>query len=392
MQAWHNTSEALRSLPKVKYSPAGNGSVKEARSVLDSPAQSPSRPAAYLYLLMRLMAVAGVILVLLLAEGIARTVFPSLAPAREERAKFWRHDPLLGWANVPNSRGRFNHLDFSVAVSHNADGLRDEEYLLARTDKKRMLVVGDSFVWGFGVEAEERFTELLEVAHPDWEIINTGVSGYSTDQEFLYLRERGIRYRPDVVVLLLFHDGLAGNVQDQAYLWEKPCFDLDGDTLTLRRAVVPEASWDTRLMRSMMHSSYLGKMVFQVWNHYFRDANSPYSVDGSNLYGVTEDAKLMTLRLVAEAARLCKANGAQFVVLTQKVDRTMQERLRRAGLLEGYSVRAVDPAHNGTTVPFHFYHDAHWNPRGHRMVAATVDNYFASLGIWEPALELPAVE
>lgn len=41
-----------------------------------------------------------------------------------------------------------------------------------------MLILGDSFGWGYGVEHHERFSKILEEAHPDWEIISASVTGF----------------------------------------------------------------------------------------------------------------------------------------------------------------------------------------------------------------------
>ena len=67
---------------------------------------------------------------------------------------------------------------------------------------KRVLVLGDSFTWGFGVEQEQIFTEVIENSRKDVEVINAGVSGYSPDQELIWLREQGMHFQPDLVLLL----------------------------------------------------------------------------------------------------------------------------------------------------------------------------------------------
>ena len=57
-----------------------------------------------------------------------------------------------------------------MTVAINSHGLRDGEYALEPTrGKKRMLVLGDSFAWGFGVEREEVFCEVIERRRPNWE-------------------------------------------------------------------------------------------------------------------------------------------------------------------------------------------------------------------------------
>ena len=48
------------------------------------------------------------------------------------------------------------------------------------------MFVGDSFVWGYDVEASERFTELLRDEFPGIRIVNAGVNAYGTDQDTSY--------------------------------------------------------------------------------------------------------------------------------------------------------------------------------------------------------------
>ena len=69
-----------------------------------------------------------------------------------------------------------------------------------------MLFMGDSFVWGVDAEAEERFTDLLRGRIPDLAIVNAGVSGFGTDQEYLLLQRIWPKIEPKVVVLIFCTD------------------------------------------------------------------------------------------------------------------------------------------------------------------------------------------
>jgi lysophospholipase L1-like esterase len=67
-------------------------------------------------------------------------------------------------------------------------------------------VLGDSITQGFGVEADEDvFTAVLEAKlraeGVNAEVLNFGVSGYNTEQEVETLREKGLQFDPDLVVL-----------------------------------------------------------------------------------------------------------------------------------------------------------------------------------------------
>lgn len=96
----------------------------------------------------------------------------------------------------------------SNEVKINAHGLRDEEISYAKAaDEKRILVLGDSVAFGWGVSQGETFSDrmeflLREQAGERWQVINAGVNGYNTEQEAAFLRIEGMRYSPDYVLLI----------------------------------------------------------------------------------------------------------------------------------------------------------------------------------------------
>src|SRR5678815_4139427 len=102
---------------------------------------------------------------------------------------FYRHDPEIGWRLIPGAEGTFARPEFSHQVRINSAGWRDRE----RSPEKppgifRIVVLGDSFTWGHGVEDEEIFTRRLEQKLSGVEVLNMGLSGSSTDQQLLILK------------------------------------------------------------------------------------------------------------------------------------------------------------------------------------------------------------
>jgi lysophospholipase L1-like esterase len=94
-----------------------------------------------------------------------------------------------------------------VEVRTNSAGFRDEEYSLARTGKKRAIILGDSLTLGWGVRKEDTFEARLErelgEAGPV-EIINFGQGNFNTDQEVGLFLKQGLGYKPDLVVVFYF--------------------------------------------------------------------------------------------------------------------------------------------------------------------------------------------
>lgn len=161
--------------------------------------------------------------------------------AESERGKFTRYDPLLGWVGKPGAEDDFEWPDAKHLVKQNEYGFRGSAYPFGRTAKERLVVLGDSFTWGFGVEDDEIFTSIIErETKGRVEVVNLGVSGYGTDQEYLLWRELGHKWKPDRVLLLItFVTDIADNMDPKRYDYNKPFFVIKGDALELTNVPVP---------------------------------------------------------------------------------------------------------------------------------------------------------
>ncbi|MBF0275969.1 MAG: SGNH/GDSL hydrolase family protein [Nitrospinae bacterium] len=120
-------------------------------------------------------------------------------------------DSQTGWLYKENVQCNFSSKEFNTTVTTNNYGFRDEDFALEKKDHvKRIVVLGDSFTFGWGVEQNERFTEVVEKGfNNSVELYNFGVSGYSTLQE-LILFKRALKFKPDIA-LLTFYDNDVGD-------------------------------------------------------------------------------------------------------------------------------------------------------------------------------------
>jgi hypothetical protein len=92
----------------------------------------------------------------------------------------------------------------SALVHQNQYGLRgrDDLQLSKLAGQKRILVFGDSYVWGFGVDQNQIFT-APQVHGTNEDILNFGVSGYGTDQEYLLYQLMRTKFSGDEVIVAL---------------------------------------------------------------------------------------------------------------------------------------------------------------------------------------------
>lgn len=159
---------------------------------------------------------------------------------------FVEYDSLRGWRNIPNAQGEYATDEYRVFLSYNSRGVRGPETPYAKpAGTYRIVVLGDSFVEGYSVELDQRVTEvlqrLLNGAQPSrrFEVVALGTAGYSTDQELIWLESEGLRYEPDLVVLLFHPNDIWYNAQARYWRGSKPLFVESGDTLALSNVPVP---------------------------------------------------------------------------------------------------------------------------------------------------------
>lgn len=170
--------------------------------------------------------VAGLAFASLAAEAGVRLVLG-------EQPKFPRHVVGAPWGlryNEPGAHYRHKSQDVSIEFRINAQGLReDRDHPYAKpAGVQRIVALGDSFTIGYEVEERACFARVLERELRGRgfkvEVLNAGVSGFSTAEECLYLERELYKYEPDVVLLTFFENDLLDNLRTGL-------FELDGGQL-----------------------------------------------------------------------------------------------------------------------------------------------------------------
>jgi len=107
---------------------------------------------------------------------------------------------------------------YGKEVRKNSLGLRDRDFAIPKPPGvARVVVLGDSFTWGVGLDVEESLPKVLETElaarGARVEVVNAAVPGCNTVQELMLLQTTGLRYQPDLVVVIY-------NLNDIEYLPE----------------------------------------------------------------------------------------------------------------------------------------------------------------------------
>jgi len=138
-------------------------------------------------------------------------------------------DPHYHHRLKPNTTYHFYSKEFDVQIRTNRFGLRGPDPVLPKSPGRfRMLMLGDSFTFGFPVRDEETFCRLIERGLNERgypvDVINGGVSGYSPTLEYISLRDQFLSFEPDLVIL--WYD--RGDLQDDAQFRKNLLYDARG--------------------------------------------------------------------------------------------------------------------------------------------------------------------
>jgi|GEM_PF-4491235 len=220
----------------------------------------------------------SVLLVLVVGELVARIWLPAPLPWLYPQLRY-RPDPTLVFTLVPNQHA----FSANTPVTINERGLRgpivpyDPE-----AGEFRLLILGDSIVFGYGVPVEgiigTRLKALVDSGNHRTQVINTGVPSYNTEQEVEFLRTEGVRYSPNWVIVGFCWNDLS----------DKTGVRVDGNGM-----LVSEGAGEPNHLRRMMES----ELGYQLRNA-LKESRLLYalSIGTAILGGGDEQGKATSLR------------------------------------------------------------------------------------------------
>jgi lysophospholipase L1-like esterase len=138
----------------------------------------------------------------------------------EDDAARW--DARLGYTLRPG-RFRFSNTEFDTEYQINPLGIRDDG---ASLEGPRIVVIGDSFAMGWGVEQEESFPQVLERLS-NRVVLNASVASYGTARQLRLLEDVDLEHTSHLVIQFCNNDYF----ENLAFEREGPAFgtqDRDG--------------------------------------------------------------------------------------------------------------------------------------------------------------------
>ncbi len=201
-----------------------------------------------------------------------------------------------------------------------------------------------------------------------------GVSGYSTDQELILLRETGSRLSPDLVILVICDNDFESNLLDFVYgRYYKPRFRRQGGS------VVPEHRSVPRLSGLANGKLWLAERS-NLWNLLRTVPFVKPALEVGQASRSQDDSLALMVALVREFKTTADSLGAQLLVMNtgHRGEHTeLFHPLRPA--LSVYGIRSVglEPAFGRARKEqpdraWDFPDDTHWNVEAHLLAARVV--------------------
>jgi lysophospholipase L1-like esterase len=237
---------------------------------------------------------ASLLLCALFGEIAVRILYPRIANYNMEmwhyasKVKQRTSNPKLPFLHAPNRDGFF----YGADIHTDSVGFRDRDYPVARVPgKRRIMLLGDSFTLGWGVPFDSTFSKQLEKLLNDngqpTEVINTGVGNTNTVMELEQFKEIGLRFKPDMVILMYY-------INDA-----EPTPPVVGP---LKTAIVTHSYLIAFLSDQMIKLTPRVNQSYD-WRAYY-----------SGLYQPGRPGLAASRQAIDELAALCKQNGIQLVI------------------------------------------------------------------------------
>jgi lysophospholipase L1-like esterase len=311
---------------------------------------------------------------------------PYFTDTKGNREQLLIPDNELGHRSRPNFDGWLVAPEFRNRIQTDSDGFRGRNHLPpGKNGKLRIMALGDSFTFGYGVEEDEVFENrtaalLQNTLSIPVEVLNLGVVGYGTVQEFLLFRKYAY-LQPDIVVLGFFaRDAFAeegGNDLVDNYLFVHR--STEGRTGQMENYL----SFTRRARAFLKGHSNLYRLTELYFGGYLRRRYSPETENPElkrEAWAITADylsrfdAELQSRNIV------CFLVWIPFPSTIVRQNHSVADRIAALGL---HNIVLLDPLEAMKSNPMDYYYslDSHWNAKGHDLIANLLANRIIGTGM-----------
>jgi hypothetical protein len=303
----------------------------------------------------------------------------------ERRVRF---DQELGYMTKPNlsfpfsNSATFYQKEFATTVETNSLGFRDDERSLA---DPAILLLGDSFGFGWGVEKSESCEKILEDSC-SVKVLNLSVPGYGTIQEFLLLRRWSLEHRVSgKTALFLFHpndlqDNLGRGLavyptvvrHDDIPMFSQPSEADFHEWLDLCRAAQ---------LRGVSRISYVTYLLeygaMKLWNEFKRGAIDEETTAANRRASGQGEFQILGL-IIALIKAFAEGQNLNIVFVYIPAEDDNEIFSKAAPIFSAVALPLIDL--RGALAKDDYYrYDGHWKPSGHYKAAREIKKFLSGM-------------
>ena len=298
-----------------------------------------------------------------------------------------KENKTVGYKRIPNKSFVAPR---NIIFETNNYGFRDKNFKIKK-DKNtiRIAVIGDSVTEGFGVKANDRFTNYSEIklnkqTNHNFEFFNFGISGHSTYDQLDILINDVLKFKPDYVLLQFGFNDIRKNksIHDAQLSKTKP-------DAAERKKNTPGPRSNGSLRPFLQKNSALYLFFAEIYNTYKLNHNIPNSIL-YNVLSIKEDEWELTLNLLEEIAAQCKKHSIPFLITYLPLDVEIQIKDKKKGQFVNLRLKQFCQENNiifidvvnalrETTHSNLFLDDVHLSVAGNIIVGDVIAKHFAEI-------------
>jgi hypothetical protein len=310
------------------------------------------------------LVLASIAVSLVLAEGFVR-VFYSHVKDHVTPAGLFQIDDRLGWKLT--SGGSFVHSSryFEVDYTINRFGFRDRQREASNDGRRhRIVIFGDSQIFGWGVAGDKRFSALMESEGKNLEVLNLAVPGYGIDQQFLSYTEDAQVFEPDEAIIFVSPSTLGRMKTGYIYSKYKPRFTVEPDG-ALRLIPVPDTGNDLqRIFYKLLSPLYLPYFVDRIFTQ-VRASRKSDDEGGAAPKLTFGDLEKAVLRRAKQFALDKNQKLSVLVNLNEELSNEVRKFCRREG------ISFYETSARGKEYQLGEF-DPHWSARANELIAREI--------------------
>jgi hypothetical protein len=279
---------------------------------------------------------------------------------KTDLSKHFAVDKDVGWTMVPNNNFQWitekrrikyysNEKGFRVSKNHSSS----DNY-----NHKKVLVLGDSYMWGYGIEYEKTFGGILSKSPEKLDVINLSMPGFGLDQIYLSLIHWGLDENPDFIIAGIFTDDFFRSFTNHTLLF-KPVFKGVNGSLILKSPLEkPSTIYRYAEKKSRIIDLYKDGDEWLGRNY---GLGNWWNLNKLILDKIVETCKINNIQILV--VHIPYYTGNRFPLLKRYFDEKNIEYID------------LNEMAKGNLQSYYFKKDKHLNENGHKLIAKYADKW-----------------